>query len=432
MSPVYDHAQRKRDTPISVVFVHGTWASGSRWPFVEAEILRVFGTEHIDFHYLRWSGRNSVSARLSAAEQLAHVLETDVENRPAHRFIVAHSHGGTVALLAARQPAIRQMLAGVICLSTPFLLARRRHLSDQGYGIAMLGAVLLGVASTVSLAVMLRSIALLFVGPVLGWALLHGVKRWSSRVPGFLDAVRLPDVTGLPLLIVRTPDDEASLSLAGMQGANRLAWLIWRFVGLHWVAVAWSRARRLAARVKAEALLELAANLWVLALIGSFFGVRILEDAGVKVSQSVLLALWLPVVLIALTVLVAAVLVLPVAVVNLLVLLPFGPAFSLFSPFLEVSVESTPPGLSTVAQLSWEGHAAIVETGRPYQDRAGKGWIHRLVEATLDGWSEMRSSSIRLQHSETYGNRMAIEAVVRWMKDRVAEIDAATRNAIDR
>src|SRR5262245_23588981 len=67
-------------------------------------------------------GSDRVNARLAAAEALQRILEADRETRPdARRFIVAHSHGGTVALLATRNAALRAALAGVVCLSTPFL-----------------------------------------------------------------------------------------------------------------------------------------------------------------------------------------------------------------------------------------------------------------------------------------------------------------------
>ena len=62
-----------------------------------------------------------------------------------------------------------------------------------------------------------------------------------------------------------------------------------------------------------------------------------------------------------LTILVAALLIIPVGLINLLAFLPFGPAFSIFSPFIEASAESTPPGASTVVQLSWKSESAIVE-----------------------------------------------------------------------
>ena len=131
------HEQRALDrishVLISIVLVHGTWARGSRWPVLEAEIRRAFAAEEVTIQYLNWSGRNSVSARLSAAEALVQLLEDDIRERPdARRFIVAHSHGGTVALLGLRQTILRGAMTGVICLSTPFLLVRPRRFSELG------------------------------------------------------------------------------------------------------------------------------------------------------------------------------------------------------------------------------------------------------------------------------------------------------------
>ena len=156
--------------PISVVFVHGTWASGSTWPLLEAGIRRVFGAEYVAVQYLNWSGRNTVSARISAAEKLAHLLEADSQHRPTtRRFIVAHSHGGTVALLATREAALRRTVAGVICLSTPFLLVRPRRFSELGWSIANLGLVLSLAFVTIGAALITRSIVPLFLGPAIGW-----------------------------------------------------------------------------------------------------------------------------------------------------------------------------------------------------------------------------------------------------------------------
>ena len=72
-----------------------------------------------------------------------------------------------------------------------------------------------------------------------------------------------------------------------------------------------------------------------------------------------------------LSILAAALLIIPVGLINALALLPFGPAFSIFSPFIEASAESTPPGASTVVQLSWESEPAIVETAGRYPRRDG-------------------------------------------------------------
>jgi pimeloyl-ACP methyl ester carboxylesterase len=405
--------------PISVVFVHGTWASGSTWPLLEAEIRRAFGTEQVALQYLNWSGRNTVSARLSAAKQLARLLETDSKYQPTtRRFIVAHSHGGTVALLGTRDAALRMTIAGVICLSTPFVLVRPRRFSEVGSSIATLGFVLSLALVTIGAALITRSFIPLLLGPALGWTAKVALKRGASHVRSFIDRVSLPNATGLPLLIVRAPDDEASLSLGLMQGANRLLWLAWRLIGLHWVTLIWNAVLRVADRVRARTILERGAKLWIIILFSSVV-VKILlgRDLALQAPSYLFFVLFAPVFVMILTILVAALLIIPVGLINALALLPFGPEFSLFSPLIEASAESTPPGACTVVQLSWESEPAIVETPARYSF-GGRGWIELAFVGTLDLWDRITMSAIRLQHSKTYSDPRAIATVVKWMQDR--------------
>jgi hypothetical protein len=409
--------------PISVVFVHGTWARGSAWPLLEAGIRRAFGGEQVALQYLSWSGRNTVSARLLAAEDLAHLLEADRQHRPtARRFIVAHSHGGAVALLGTRDTALRQAVAGVICLSTPFLLVRPRHFSELGLSVATLGLILTLALVTILLVYVTRSIVPLLLGVVLAWPATVVMKCWARRARSFMDRVSPPNVTDLPLLVVRAPDDEASLSLGLMQAANRLVWLGWRVLGFRWVALLWNAMLRLADRVKARTIMERGAELWIIALISSFIAGFFLREHVPQQSAfapfvGVLLA---PVLVVILTILVAALLIIPAGFINALALLPFGPGFSIFSPFIEVSAESTPPGASRVVQLSWESQPAIGKSVAMYPP-GDTPWIVRITLAVLGLWDQLKSSAIHLQHSTTYSDPRAIATVVKWMQDRVSD-----------
>jgi pimeloyl-ACP methyl ester carboxylesterase len=413
--------QTCQPVPISVVLVHGTWASGSTWPLLEAEIRRAFGAADVAIHYLKWSGRNTVSARVSAAEKLSLFLEADRQHRPsARRFIVAHSHGGAVALLGTRDAALRQAVDGVICLSTPFLLVRPRRFSELGTSVATFGVVLSLVLVTIGAALIARSIVPLVLGPALAWGARAAAVRGASRSRSFIERVSLPNVTGFPLLIVRAPDDEASLSLGLMQATNRLVWLVWRVVGLYWVALLWNAALRLADRLQARTILERAAELWIIAVISSFVAaVLVGKYTAQEYPPYAFLVLSAPVYVMLLTILVAALLTIPIGVINALALLPFGPGYSIFSPFIEVSAESTPPGVCTVVQLSWGTLSPISEAVPPYRP-GGTGWMDRTVRTALGLWNQVTSSAIRLQHSETYADPLAIATVVKWMQDPVS------------
>ena len=405
--------------PISVMFVHGTWASGSAWPLLEAGIRRAFGGEQVAVQYLNWSGRNTVSARLSAAENLAHLLKVDHQHRPtARRFIIAHSHGGAVALLGMRDAALRQAVAGIICLSTPFLLVRQRSFSELGSSVAILGFVSTWVLVVAGVALKMHSILPLLLGAVLAGPATWVIKCWARRARSFMDRVSLPSVSNLPLLIVRAPDDEASLSLGLMQAANRVVWLAWSVLGLRWVAILWNAMLRLADRVKARRILQRGAEVWIIALIISFFAIRLLQDATQQDVPSPITVLLVPVLVVCFTIFVAALMIIPTFLINALALLPFGPEFSIFSPFIEVSAESTPSGDCRVVQLTWECQPTIAEkvATRP---PAGEGWLVRLTFNVLGLWSQITTSVVHLQHSKTYSDTRAIATVVNWMQDQV-------------
>src|ERR1041384_1360860 len=85
-----------------------------------------------EFRSFDWSGRNSHRERLSAARRLANELsEYAASDDSAEHVIVAHSHGGNVALYALREiPSERQMKFRVVCLGTPFMHAVARDVKE--------------------------------------------------------------------------------------------------------------------------------------------------------------------------------------------------------------------------------------------------------------------------------------------------------------
>jgi hypothetical protein len=73
-----------------------------------------------------WSGDNTFRARQEAAVELREFI---LQHRaPASAlYVIAHSHGGNIALSAASDPFVADSLEGVILLSTPFINVRRRN-----------------------------------------------------------------------------------------------------------------------------------------------------------------------------------------------------------------------------------------------------------------------------------------------------------------
>ena len=112
-----------------VTLVHGTWAKDTDWVKPDSKLCQ--GLARIDpspvVRRFQWSGANSHRARLRAADALAKQLEeTFAEFPEAEHHLIAHSHGGNVALYAFRNPTICDRIASVVCLATPFIHARVR------------------------------------------------------------------------------------------------------------------------------------------------------------------------------------------------------------------------------------------------------------------------------------------------------------------
>ena len=80
----------------------------------------------VEWHRFRWEGarlrryNNTHQDRFAAALRLREHLKSLVDQHPhAQHFVIAHSHGGNVALHALRDPALAAGVQGVACLATP-------------------------------------------------------------------------------------------------------------------------------------------------------------------------------------------------------------------------------------------------------------------------------------------------------------------------
>ncbi|MFP3443087.1 alpha/beta hydrolase, partial [Pantoea sp. SIMBA_133] len=69
-----------------------------------------------------WSGSNSAKARLDAAISLELFLDNLIDEYSASQvFIIAHSHGGNIAMHCLRSTKHKDKISGLFTFSTPFL-----------------------------------------------------------------------------------------------------------------------------------------------------------------------------------------------------------------------------------------------------------------------------------------------------------------------
>jgi pimeloyl-ACP methyl ester carboxylesterase len=113
-----------------IILVHGTWGTKSSWAIPEqsrlVRALRGHLPQHIEFRRFCWSGANRSSARARAADRLAEQVRSELRARDRAIFVLAHSHGGNIALraLEALSEEDRRNVQTVL-MGTPFLSSGR-------------------------------------------------------------------------------------------------------------------------------------------------------------------------------------------------------------------------------------------------------------------------------------------------------------------
>jgi pimeloyl-ACP methyl ester carboxylesterase len=264
MIPDQSPAVSSKVTPRYIfTLVHGTFASNATWP-LPGSLLRqtledTFGRECVtttDTPF-RWSGKNSHQARLSGGNDLAAWLRDIVnQSKDAHHFIIAHSHGGMVALYALRHTWLANSIAGLVCLGTPFICCEERNVN---FGIKVYTRILVVCLAFLVLASLICTAAgityatyllsedlaivigfLLIFVTVIGATAIAGrlgmhvdrrlcdcASRWAkSKQNQILEKFSLAGIVKLPLLCFSVAQDEARLYLAFWRAAAEWPFLL--------------------------------------------------------------------------------------------------------------------------------------------------------------------------------------------------------------
>lgn len=178
----------------------------------------------VEFRPVEWSGRNRHAARVEAARRIRESLAEGPAD--ARHFLIAHSHGGNACLLAlkedeAQPPAAERLadqLTGIACLSTPFLVVQKADWAVAAT-VAWISALALGIAN---FAIWRFD---RFFGVGLGVltlvAFMLPVMVLLRRFKDLGEWVQAPAEPHVPVLILRSPGDEASSGLGFVAGSLR-------------------------------------------------------------------------------------------------------------------------------------------------------------------------------------------------------------------
>jgi hypothetical protein len=211
-----------RRRPTTVVLVHGTFARDAPWTRAESDFLIALAAqlnEEVRVVQHLWSGRNSFADRVSAAAELRQAILGESRTFPERDlFVIAHSHGGNVALSAAARIDCVRTIAGIVTLGTPFLRSQfRGQKMLVAWAISLGGWGLLAVHAAANLfgwdtdVFGVVSIALLALASLATYFMLKPVAARAPELP-ILNEIGYGAVH-TPILCIRHSFDEASLWL---------------------------------------------------------------------------------------------------------------------------------------------------------------------------------------------------------------------------
>lgn len=221
-----------------IYLIHGTWPNGpfrrvrpdekNNWfhpnaPLSQALVQQLGNTVRVSAFL--WSGENSVAQRTIAAEALAvRIVQDYQEQSPDGVFLLAHSHGGTVAVeMLCRHHRVlaaeNVRLNGIICMASPFVFVSEAtdvqredslDLAQNVVSLGLFGAILLLAPNLLQLPWYI----LLIGGVVAEWAVyaMLGVASQLLTPEAFTPRECLPATpsTSPSIDLIRAPADEAS------------------------------------------------------------------------------------------------------------------------------------------------------------------------------------------------------------------------------
>jgi len=367
-----------------LTLVHGTWGRGVLCPSGDApwtsdssalcRSLRDRLGPDLIFRRFRWSGANSHTARVKGAEELRDHLREGLECWPvATHIVIAHSHGGNVALSAMEASNLQERVAGVACVATPFISARERDIGPNplrtfSAAILVLLLIFLWLLDNVFLTSW-TDLGRLGFAVVVGSLLMSTLLLLVKAARGHAKKLCRELTPLLPktdhLLIIRSPADEASGALAIFQFISQVtvrlflfaqSWYA-RFEGLvnSWVNHKWKvLIVGVGAFVLSIAFLVGYAE-WSTPGAPSLLGNAALVGWGISfLVFAVAIYLVLPFigaegVTLPLRLVTSALLWPVIATLSILLVAPFGWQAAVANLFLDVTVDTTPVG-------SWEIH----------------------------------------------------------------------------
>lgn len=211
---------------VILTLVHGTFATNADWPKPGSQLRRIIeerlSGRSIGIERFVWSGGNSHQARIRAGLELRRFLRNQSRKHPqAKQVVIAHSHGGNVAMYGIRRVWPRLNLSAVICLGTPFVHCARAELLTTcrvwRRSVLLLAALLLAALGyrfpSASMPLCVVGILLIPVSFYVFDPTGFLGRRWKTRQDQLCRHLKTPTSFDQSVLCVATGLDEAKVIL---------------------------------------------------------------------------------------------------------------------------------------------------------------------------------------------------------------------------
>jgi len=365
---------------LQVHLIHGTWANWKLKNFPKKP--RWFESGHafrdqleaiskechsVEVRQFTWGwGANLHRRRLRAARKLAAIVDqSPVESR--HIFI-GHSHGGNVAIMAARIAERPEKICNILTLSTPFIVfSRSDYIRRVGvffgqflavvYGIVSAFIVMDGFLANIGFTIWTKIASAMLVFGLFYLAMLvdRGERDYEAKVEEAGLYGEIPN--RIKVTAIRTIGDEASGILQFLAPVN---FLVNRLFG--WIIPSWkSIAKRLILISMAVA-------------VPALFVIVFLKSPWVVRDIAFLAILILPLILIAEFILIFA-----LSMILYILRLPFGWDFLFSAMRFSLTVESSLPGESLVFMPPADHQANTLSHSQVYENDLVKQEVRRIV-----------------------------------------------------
>jgi len=228
--------------------VHGTFAKGAPWvtedrnpshfrsrlraalePQFEVKFDDGYTWGYSSYFFRPWD--NTLSKRKQGVAELIRYLRDLPDVEGARRYLVAHSHGGNVALHALKDEAARKKVDGLVCLATPCLFAKEAPFRRDLLGFSAAALVMLTVQwqsrLPIEWAIALWSYTIIYSVMFL-LIFLYSFRTTDESIASYVKEFEVPRMPSVWFL--RVPEDEVGLLMSFSYRVGRGVRRSWQLV----------------------------------------------------------------------------------------------------------------------------------------------------------------------------------------------------------